>query len=436
MTAVIEHAPVRLASIAAQPPEPAPVATLIRRIHALLDSHPGHDATPAAGGYARLIGETERAIRRLQALKLRVLAAADTADVSAQTGLVDTGAWLAKHTHTAGPAAAGQVALAQDLASLPATTAAIDSGGLSVEHASVIAQTTRRLPARLTAHQRDQVEAKLVGLAGQLDPPALRRRARRVLHDIASREEAEQHHAEQLRDEEQRALARTRLVLHDNSDGTTSGHFTVPTLAGSILRKVLQQMTSPRRQRATMRAAEGEVPDHAHAHGLAFVELLEHLPTDRLHGKVAPRSSSPCNAASSSPTWRQLAWTPEPNCLLGTPADWPVGPASCRPSSPGPHCPWIWVGPSGSSPKPNARHSPLTTPPVLPKTATVPLPGPNSTTNNPGAEEAAPISPMPSPCAVGTTGASTIPVTPMPDNQTARSPFTGDAERALCRAQR
>lgn len=287
MTAVIEHAPVRLAPIAGQPPEPAPVATLIRRIHALLDSHPGHDAAPAAGGYARLIGETERAIRRLQALKLRVLAAADTADVSAQTGLVDTGAWLAKHTHTAGPAAAGQVALAQDLASLPATTAAIDSGGLSVEHASVIAQTTRRLPASLTAHQRDQVEAKLVGLAGQLDPPALRRRARRVLHDIASREEAEQHHAEQLRDEEQRALARTRLVLHNNSDGTTSGHFTVPTLAGSILRKVLQQMTSPRRQRATPRPTEGEVLDHAHAHGLAFVELLEHLPTDRLHGKVA-----------------------------------------------------------------------------------------------------------------------------------------------------
>jgi hypothetical protein len=43
------------------------------------------------------------------------------------------------------------------------------------------------------------------------------------------------HHDSLLRDEEALARAKTRLTMHDNRDGTVSGHFTVPTLAGAIL---------------------------------------------------------------------------------------------------------------------------------------------------------------------------------------------------------
>jgi hypothetical protein len=73
--------------------------------------------------------------------------------------------------------------------------------------------------------------------------------------------------------------------MHDNLDGTVTGHFTVPTLAGAILRKAIQQMVSPRRRRGG--DGPGRREDWAGAQGAAFVELLEHLPTDRLHGKVA-----------------------------------------------------------------------------------------------------------------------------------------------------
>ncbi|MFZ2503635.1 MAG: DUF222 domain-containing protein [Nocardioides sp.] len=279
MTVVVDRSPVRgLDSTGA----------LLAGVHALLDAHSDEAVTSSRSGYALLVAETERAIRRLQAIKLRVLAAADSADVSADAGLADTGAWLAKQTRAGSAAAAGQVALANDLQSLPATATALRGGGVSVEHATVIAHTIRRLPETLTPRQRRRVEAKLVALAGLLDPPTLRRRARMVLHDITTRAEAEQHHADALRAEERRALAKTRLTLHDNSDGTTTGHFTVPTLAGDILRKVLQQMTSPRRLTGkTAGRTSNDRPDHAHAQGLAFVELLEHLPTDRLHGKVA-----------------------------------------------------------------------------------------------------------------------------------------------------
>jgi hypothetical protein len=91
------------------------------------------------------------------------------------------------------------------------------------------------------------------------------------------------HEDELLQDEEDSARARSRLTLHDNGDGTTSGHFTVPTFAATVLRKVLDAMTAPRR----VGAEATTYRDPAHARGSAFTEVLEHLPTDRLHGKVA-----------------------------------------------------------------------------------------------------------------------------------------------------
>ena len=84
--------------------------------------------------------------------------------------------------------------------------------------------------------------------------------------------------------------------MHDNLDGTVTGHFTVPTLAGAILRKTIQQMVSPRRRSCARASVGGRRSGCGTANALAtgrtstataFVELLEHLPTDRLHGKVA-----------------------------------------------------------------------------------------------------------------------------------------------------
>ncbi len=71
-----------------------------------------------------------------------------------------------------------------------------------------------------------------------------------------------------------------------------SGHFVVPSLAGSVLRKVIDQLTAPRRGRVGSRVdaqagPTGRLLDRAQRAGQAFTELLEHLPTDRLHGKVA-----------------------------------------------------------------------------------------------------------------------------------------------------
>jgi len=258
------------------------------------------------------IASVDRAIARLESMKLSMVAAADRGEVATTAGMTGTPAWLAAHTRSWGGKAAADVSLATALdTSLPVTKEALAAGEVSTAHAAVIAGTTSRLPESLTPTEVTRIERSLVAQAKRVDPAKLRRAGRRAL--LAAERtaaEASAHEDAELRGEEQRAEARVRLTMHDNHDGTVTGHFTVPTLAGAILRKTVQQLASPRR--AALRAASSGGLDGAQAtvagqarpavgsgggladggdwaqrYGAAFVELLEHLPTDRLHGKVA-----------------------------------------------------------------------------------------------------------------------------------------------------
>ena len=225
-----------------------------------------------------------------EGLKLTLLAAADSARIAESTGHSSTGAWLASQTRGGQARCAREVRLAAALDDgLSMTTRALAAGTVSSEHASVIADATSRLPAGLSRAQVATVEQQLVERAHRFDPVQLRRVARRAIEaveqDVAI---VDAHEDRLLQDEEDAARSRTRLTLHDNGDGTTSGHFTVPTLAASVLRKVLDAMTAPRRQtQAAMGPGADTGRDPAHRRGLAFAQVLEQLPTDRLHGKVA-----------------------------------------------------------------------------------------------------------------------------------------------------
>ena len=270
-------------------PDATGVLGMLAGVHALLDDT--GEMSLVSGDYATAVREVDRAVARLQAVRLSLVAAADRAEVAAGSGMSGTGAWLSKQTRTTGAAAASQVALAGALESLPVAGAALRDGTVSAEHAAVIAAAARQLPASLGAEDRAVVEAGLVEQAKRLDPAALRKKARRAVELVASREEADRHHDQVLREEEARARAKTRLTLHDNRDGTLSGHFTVPTVAGAILKKVIGQLVSPRRGKLGASLAQtgptGDAVDWAHRQGEAFTELLQHLPTDRLHTKTA-----------------------------------------------------------------------------------------------------------------------------------------------------
>lgn len=272
-------------------PTPGHPGLVVAAVHEVLDEV--DSSVPLERSeYAGLVGECERAIRRLEALKFKLVAAADNDKVSDLTGHASTGAWLATQTRSGNAKSARDARLATDLdQKLPATASALAVGELSPEHASVIANATRRLPADLSDEQVRTVEVALADKAKRLDPTQLRRVARRALEAVErDREKVDAHENEQLIDEEEAAHQKCRLTLHDNGDGTTTGHFTVPALAASILRKILESMTAPRRAKPGATRAQAGGPargDWAHQAGLAFDELLRHLPTDHLHGKTA-----------------------------------------------------------------------------------------------------------------------------------------------------
>lgn len=205
-----------------------------------------HDATSVLAGVHREIdalqgltgaddpdgtlAEIDRAIRRLESVKLGVVAEADAARVAARTGLADTTSWLSQRTRANASTAATQVKLATALAPVtedaPARPCAeaLAEGAVSVDHALVIVRATQQLPTGLSDAQVAQVEVELVAKAATLSPEQLRRSARRALAAIEQDTEAvDRHEGELLRTEEQAALDAARLTLHDNGDGTTSG---------------------------------------------------------------------------------------------------------------------------------------------------------------------------------------------------------------------
>ena len=134
------------------------------------------------------------------------------------------------------------------------------------------------------------VEAHLVEKAARFSPDQLRRVARRAIEAVEPDQSVvDAHENEQVRTEEQAAQEKCSFTLHDNGDGTTTGHFTIPALAAAILGKIMDTMTAPRRMREP--GSDNGTPDRSfdwrHRRGLAFAELLEHLPTDHLHPKTA-----------------------------------------------------------------------------------------------------------------------------------------------------
>jgi hypothetical protein len=256
-----------------------PVLSGVVEVHGVLDRmHAAAGEGLTACEHAPLVAELDRATRRIEALKLKVVAAADQAQVAKDAGFTGADAWLAKKTTTVSRGdAARQVALAADLESgHDATAEALDAGLVSPEHAAVIVRATGQLPNTVSPEARQTVEASLVEKAARFSPEQLRRIARRAIEAVEPDQTiVDAHENELIRTEEQAARAECSLTLHDNGDGTTTGHFTIPALAAAMLGKVIDAMTAPRRMRAE---TADRSYDGRHRRGLAFADLLEHLP--------------------------------------------------------------------------------------------------------------------------------------------------------------
>ncbi len=291
-------------------PEGTPLPALATaEIHAAIDQLTGVVfESYGADVLASALVELKRAESRLAACKHRILRAADTTRVAAAFGATDTGSWAALLTHTDGDVSARDVKLARALETGSPTCVALENGDISADHARVITAAASQLPEGVSDQDALTVERSLVAKAHRLSPRHLRAEARRCIDAITPDPEiVDEHENNVTKSEEDRAYDAASLSLHDNGDGTLTGRFTIPIFQGLLLKKVIDAITAPRRNRfnATRNGSNGtgtaqfagagsragetrpERITAEHARGLAFIELLEHLPTDHLHTATA-----------------------------------------------------------------------------------------------------------------------------------------------------
>src|SRR3954449_8230237 len=224
------------------------------------------------------------------ALKLALLAEADSRRIARDLGAAGTGAGAAPLTGSTRAVMAGGVWLARLLEErYDATRAAFAAGGIIEAQVRVIVQAAEKLPEGVTDEQRRAAEAGLVAKAVDgMDARRLRQAARRML-SVVSRELADRHEADLLHAEERRAENETWMRLSDNGDGTFSGRFTIPELHGHLLLAALERLTAPNRLSRKKAGevveddtlvGEGPTVPYPERLGLGFTELITHLPAD------------------------------------------------------------------------------------------------------------------------------------------------------------
>ena len=162
------------------------------------------------------------------------------------------------------------------------------------------------------------------------------------------------HENELIRTEEQAARDKCSLTLHDNGDGTTTGHFTIPALAAAMLGKVIDAMTAPRRMRErnvsqtgpSVRLAAPPRPRVRRA-----PRAPPHrppAPQDRSHRRGHHRPHRPRRCDEGSPPRHR------PDALRRrSPPRSPATPASSPPSSAPSQSPSTSAARAGSSPSPS-----------------------------------------------------------------------------------
>ena len=366
-----------------------PVSSGVAEMTAVLDRMHAAPTWPGRGEHAAVVAEVDRAIRRLEALKLKLVAAADKAGTAKDAGFTDTDAWVAKTTTVSRSDAAREVALATELDVGPRRhrRSARRRPGLARARGGDRATPPGNcLTGSALSSARSSKRTWWRRPAGSAPTSSAGSPAGRSRPSNPTRRVVDAHENELVRSEEQAAQDKCSLTLHDNGDGTTTGHFTVPALAAAILGKVIDAMTAPRRMRepGTSRTRTG-----------------------RSTGGTAAGSRSPSSSSTSPPTTctpRRAATvvvTIDHTVLAGalkaahldTDQTLSAGEArrlACNagilPAVLGTKSVALDLG--HDSPAvlrvPTSRRKDSNTPPAPPPAANAPTPGASSTTDNPG----------------------------------------------------
>jgi hypothetical protein len=220
---------------------------------------------------------------QVEALELRLAAEADRRAVGDRVGATDTASWWGHETRQDRPRAKGRMRLAESLDRHAPTAAALADGAISTDHARVITECIDRLPDDLDDPSiPERAEKHLLHEALDRDPKSLAILAKHVLTVVAP-EIGEARDARALEREEREARANAWLTMCPDGKGSYRGKFSIPTLHGEMLKKMLLAFAAPKHQ-AAVKTDEEQIERRPSPErmGDAFCELLERLPADKL----------------------------------------------------------------------------------------------------------------------------------------------------------
>ena len=243
------------------------------------------------------IAELARLGAQVESWRLALEAEADARALAERDAATGTDAWVAALTGTTREAAAGGLRLARLLTEkYAATRDAFAAGRLRIEQVRVIVNAAEQIPTTATPTEAQMAEEWLVaqgtGEGTRDHRPRDARRLRRAAHRMCapiSHELMVAHQDVMLGREERLAEAETWLSLGDNGNGTWTGRFVIPALHGQLLQRHLDTLSAPRRLSRDRHGNQvsdptlpgsGPVLSWTERLGVAFTELLEHLPTD------------------------------------------------------------------------------------------------------------------------------------------------------------
>jgi Domain of unknown function (DUF222) len=239
---------------------------------------------------AETIVELQRAQAKLAAAQAKLLAHAERTDLAATTHATSTAAWLRGALPLTPRQAKDAVHLARALESgrYPATAEALAAGELLADQAQVVVAAVDALPDLLTAEDRLRGEAHLVELGRSYDARRLRLLGRHLL-EVVDPEVADEEIAKRLEAEEEAAARATSFTLLDDGQGKAHGRFTVSSLHGEMLKKLLHGFANPQIPDAVPRTEDDEAATDGGRRRLtcvvmgdALVRLIESYPIEKV----------------------------------------------------------------------------------------------------------------------------------------------------------
>ena len=232
---------------------------------------------------AGLLARSQKVVAQAQSLLFKVTTAADKAKTAKSQGSASTADLLSSGLGGDRAEASRNVRTANALHKTM-TQAAMDKGLITIAQAEIIVRTLVGLPSTVTETQKLGCEEALIEAAQKLTLKDLRRRADRIGEIFApDKDTADKHEQQTLVERERAARGKSAFWMIDQKDGTYKGGFTIPEMHADILKTMLDAIAAPRRDHLRQDQIDefGQLT-WTRRQGLAFLELLEHLPGDHL----------------------------------------------------------------------------------------------------------------------------------------------------------